>query len=71
MTTTPSQFELSQQQYVSKEKVHLRAVALQILGEAYMGVGKESGSKEGGLSLKKDEELGEGYVRVDVGGGRA
>jgi hypothetical protein len=44
-------------QYVTKEKVHLRAVALQILGEAYMAVKKDS----------TNEELGEGYVRVDVG----
>ena len=55
--TIPSQLAFSGQ-YVSKEKVHLRAVALQILGEAYMAVKKDSAN----------EELGEGYVRVDVGG---
>jgi len=53
---TPSQLAFSGQ-YVTKEKVHLRAVALQILGEAYMAVKKDSAN----------EELGEGYVKVDVG----
>ncbi len=40
---------------VTKEKIFLRAVALEILGEAYMEV-KKDGS----------DELGEGYVKVDV-----
>lgn len=53
--SSPSHLALSGQ-YVSKEKVHLRAVALQILGEAYMNVKKDS----------TNEELGEGYVKVDV-----
>jgi len=45
-------------QYITKEKVHLRAVALQILGEAYMAVKKDS----------TNEDLGEGYVKIDVSG---
>jgi hypothetical protein len=57
--SSPSSTELAlSDQYVSKEKVRLRAVALQILGEAYMAVKKES----------VNEELGEGYVKIDVGG---
>jgi hypothetical protein len=57
--SSPSSTELAlSNQYVSKEKVRLRAVALQILGEAYMAVKKESAN----------EDLGEGYVKVDVGG---
>jgi len=45
-------------QHVTKEKIHLRAVALQILGEAYMAVKKDN----------PNGELGEGYVKVDVSG---
>jgi len=43
---------------VTKEKIQLRAMALQILGEAYMAVRKD-GQGETGF-------LGEGYVKVDV-----
>ena len=43
---------------ITKEKIMLRAIALQILGEAYMNVKKDGDAPD----------LGEGYVKVDVAG---
>lgn len=50
---------------ISSDKAQLRAVAMQILGEAYMGVKKEdAGAAVGG---REESE----YVRVDTKSSRA
>jgi hypothetical protein len=63
LTPTPPSHEMlktamvgGQVHPVTKEKIFLRAIALEIMGEAFMAVRKDPDG----------EEVGEGYVKVDV-----
>ena len=54
---------------LSREKAELRAVALQLLGEAYMGVKKDSDASSGPGGNGKGEDSD--YVRIDTKSSRA
>jgi len=53
---------------LSREKAELRAVALQMLGEAYMSVKKDSDAAPGPIGGAKDDS---DYVRIDTKNSRA
>jgi hypothetical protein len=54
---------------LSREKAELRAVALQMLGEAYMSVKKDSDAASGPGGNVKGEDSD--YVRIDTKSSRA
>jgi len=54
---------------ISREKAELRAVALQLLGEAYMNVKKDSDTASGPGGNGKGEDSD--YVRIDTKHSRA
>jgi len=51
---------------ISREKAHLRAVALQLMGEAFMNVKKEDGGP-GSRAAGEDSD----YVKIDTKTSRA